>query len=42
VADTPYLQEGEVAVIAPLGSGRFTVVARITKDGWPALVERFR
>ncbi len=42
VADTPYLQEGEVAVIAPLGSGRFTVVARITKDAWPALVERFR
>ncbi|MFO1312876.1 MAG: histidine phosphatase family protein [Burkholderiales bacterium] len=42
LAGTPYLQEGEIAVIEPLGNGRFAIVARITNDAWPALVERFR
>lgn len=42
VAGSPYLQEGEIAVIRPLGNGRFEIVARITKDAWPPLVERFR
>ena len=42
VAGTAYLQEGEIAVIKPLGNGRFEIVARITKDAWPPLVERFR
>ncbi|MFO1306718.1 MAG: histidine phosphatase family protein [Burkholderiales bacterium] len=42
VAGSPYLQEGEIAVIRPLGNGRFEIAARITKDAWPPLVERFR
>ena len=37
VAGTPYLAEGEIAVIEPQGDGRFRVVARITKTDWPAL-----
>jgi phosphohistidine phosphatase SixA len=37
VAGTPYLQEGEMAVIEPLGSGKFRIVARITKTDWAAL-----
>ena len=37
VAGTPYLAEGEVAVIAPLGNDRFRIVARIPKDGWSSL-----
>lgn len=37
VAGPPYLAEGEIAVIEPLGNGRFRVVARVAKDGWPAL-----
>lgn len=37
VAGTPYLQEGEMAVIEPRGNGEFRVVARITKSDWAAL-----
>jgi histidine phosphatase superfamily protein (branch 1) len=37
VVGTPYLQEGEMAVIEPLGDGQFRVVARITYDGWASL-----
>ncbi|HEY2817566.1 MAG TPA: histidine phosphatase family protein [Casimicrobiaceae bacterium] len=37
VAGTPYLAEGEVAVIEPLGKDRFRIVARIPKDGWSSL-----
>ena len=37
VAGTPYLAEGEAAVIEPLGANGFRIVARITKDGWDAL-----
>jgi phosphohistidine phosphatase SixA len=37
VAGTPYLQEGEMAVIEPLGNGRFRIVARIAKSDWASL-----
>jgi hypothetical protein len=37
VAGTPYLAEGEAAVIEPRGKEGFRIVARITKDGWNAL-----
>lgn len=37
VAGTPYLEEGEAAVIEPLGDNRFRIVARVKKDGWTAL-----
>jgi phosphohistidine phosphatase SixA len=37
VAGTPYLAEGEAAVIRPLDSSGFAVVGRIPKDGWAAL-----
>ena len=37
VAGTPYLAEGEVAVIEPRGTRGFRVVARIRKDEWTAL-----
>jgi phosphohistidine phosphatase SixA len=37
VAGTPYLAEGEAAVIRPLDGSGFVVVARIPKDGWAAL-----
>lgn len=37
VAGTPYLAEGEAAVIRPMDGGGFVVVARIPKDGWAAL-----
>jgi hypothetical protein len=37
VAGTPYLAEGEAAVIEPRGKDGFRIVARITKDGWAAL-----
>ena len=40
VAGTPYLAEGEAAVIRPLGQEGFRIVARIPKDGWQALRER--
>lgn len=38
VADAPYLAEGEIAVVQPLGNGTFRIVARITRDMWPTLV----
>ncbi|HYT98461.1 MAG TPA: histidine phosphatase family protein [Casimicrobiaceae bacterium] len=37
VAGTPYLAEGEAAVIEPRGKDGFRIVARITKDGWNGL-----
>jgi hypothetical protein len=37
VAGTPYLAEGEAAVIEPLGDTRFRTVARIKKDEWATL-----
>jgi len=37
IAGTPYLAEGEAAVIGPLGGGSFAVVARIRKDQWSEL-----
>ncbi len=37
VVGTPYLAEGEAAVIEPMGSAGFRVVARIRKDDWAAL-----
>jgi len=38
VAGPPYLAEGEMAVLEPLGGdGQFRIVARITKDRWAAL-----
>ena len=38
VAGTPYLAEGEAAVVRPLGAQGFVIVARIKKDEWTALV----
>lgn len=32
--DLPYLQEGEGAIIRPLGAGRHDVIGRITFDAW--------
>ena len=40
VAGTPYLAEGEAAVVKPLGERGFRVIARIPKDGWSALDAR--
>jgi phosphohistidine phosphatase SixA len=37
VVGTPYLAEGEAAVIEPMGSAGFRVVARIKKDEWMGL-----
>lgn len=37
VAGGPYLEEGEAAVIEPLGDAGFRVVARIRMDEWKAL-----
>ena len=37
VAGSPYLAEGEIAVIQTEADGRFRVVARITKTDWAAL-----
>ena len=37
VAGTPYLAEGEAAVIEPLRAKGFRIVARVTKDGWDRL-----
>jgi len=37
VAGTPYLAEGEAAVIEPRGADGFRVVARIRKDEWMRL-----
>lgn len=38
VAGTPYLAEGEMAVIEPLSGTDFRIVARIPKDGWAPLL----
>ncbi len=38
VAPPPYLSEGEMAVIRPLGHGEFRIVARIPLTEWSALV----
>ena len=38
VAGTPYLAEGEAAVIRPLGADGFRIVARIPKTAWANLV----
>jgi len=40
VAGTPYLAEGEAAVIEPLRAKGFRIVARVTKDGWDSLDAR--
>ena len=37
VAGPPYLAEGEMAVVEPLGDSRFRIVARVRKDDWEAL-----
>ena len=37
MAAPPYLAEGEVAIIEPLGASGFRIVAKITRDGWDAL-----
>jgi phosphohistidine phosphatase SixA len=37
VAGTPYLAEGEAAIIRPLGERGFRIVARVTKSGWDSL-----
>ena len=37
VAGSPYLAEGEAAVVAPRGTGRFEVVARVPRDRWADL-----
>lgn len=37
VAGPPYLAEGEIAVVQPLGHDRFRIVARVTKTGWAEL-----
>jgi len=38
VAGTPYLAEGEAAVIRPLGAEGFRIIARIPKTEWAGLV----
>jgi broad specificity phosphatase PhoE len=40
LAGGPYLAEGEAAIVEPLGTRGFRVVARVAKDGWSALGER--
>jgi hypothetical protein len=37
VAGSPYLAEGEIAVVRPEGEMRFTVIARIRPQDWSAL-----
>ncbi len=37
LAGPPYLAEGEIAVVEPRGASGFRVVAKVTRDGWPAL-----
>ena len=37
VAGTPYIAEGEAAVIRPLGGQGFAIVARVRKDEWEKL-----
>ncbi len=38
VVGGPHLAEGEMAVLRPQGDGRFSVVARVRRGDWPALV----
>lgn len=42
VAGPPYLSEGEMAVVEPLGSGQFRIVARVPRTGWTALAAAAR
>jgi phosphohistidine phosphatase SixA len=37
LAGPPYLAEGEVAVVEPLGDGRFRIVGKVRADGWASL-----
>jgi hypothetical protein len=37
LAGSPYLREGEAAVLRPLGSGRWEVVARVLSEDWARL-----
>ena len=37
VAGPPYLGEAEAAVLRPLGTGRWEVIARVTPDAWARL-----
>jgi len=37
VAGPPYLAEGEIAVVQPLGDDRFEVVLRMRRKGWSTL-----
>jgi hypothetical protein len=37
VAGPPYLAEGEVAIVEPLGVEGFRIVAKVPKDGWDTL-----
>ena len=37
LAGPPYLAEGEIAVVRPEGSERFSVLARLRLDDWPRL-----
>jgi phosphohistidine phosphatase SixA len=37
VVGSPYLAEGEMAMIRPQAGGGFVVVARVPKDGWATL-----
>ena len=38
LAGTPYLAEGEAAIVRPLGAQGFEILARVRKDEWAALV----
>ena len=40
VAGSPYLAEGEIAVVQPEGAGRFSVIARIRLADWSRLPRR--
>jgi hypothetical protein len=37
VAGPPYLAEGEIAIIRPLGSGKFSVISRVRLEEWSSL-----
>ena len=37
VAGPPYLAEGEISVVRPLGSGKFESLARIRLEDWASL-----
>ena len=37
LTDSPYLAEGEIAVVKPEGNGRFTIIDRIRLEEWKAL-----